>query len=1044
MESGATFLDRLGEFVRRYRYLVVAIWVLLAAGLNVAIPQLESVVSEHSTRFVPEDAPSTQVAQEMGREFKESTTTGLAYLVLERDTGLTDADHAYYDTVVRAIVADREHIESVMDLWSTPVTAGSVVSQDAKAVYLLAHIAGDPGSTRASQSVEAMRSAVDSVPRPDGMTARITGPAVTASDELDGVQSALLTITAITVVLIAALLIGVYRSFFVASIPLTTIGLTLAVSRQTVAFFGAHGVETSIFSVALLAAMILGGGTDYAIFSISRYHEARRAGRTMEQAYGEAYRTISPVLIASGLIIALTCSVMSFAHIGLFRTVGLPSAIGILVVIVASVTLTPACLAIIAERGWAEPKGKGTAHYWQSLASIVERRPARVLTGSLLVVALFGSILFTLDLSYDERTTMPDDAPSNKGYATAAQHYPENELLPSYLLIQSDHDMRTPKDFAALEQISAKLAEQPGVQSVRGVTRPLGGPIAEAAVGYQVGVLGDRLGSAAGELTAAQPEVARLDTGATQLADGSRQLTTGTGQLAAGALGAQAGSAQLVDGTRQLDNGLSQAVAGTAQLSGGAQQLRSGAAELAQGVSTATAPAQPLLGALEALRGTVAADPNCSANPVCAAAQATLAALDGSALGQTVADLGRLTTGAQQLATGAGQLSTGADQLLAALTTMQAGSAQLLSGQLQLDGGLGTLATGARQVDDGTKQLADGAGQVQAGVSQIATRMGALPAGLNEASSYLEGLQIAVGNRGDGGGFYLPTFAMQDENLKIAQRFYLSEDGRAARLIVTDSGNAFGVDGMARTQRLTDLARDAAQSTVLADSRIGVSGVTATYIDLKAMAWQDLRLIMLVASILILVVLAFMLRSLVAPLYILGSVVVSYAAALGLSVLLWQHLLDKPLHWAVPPMSFIALIAVGADYNLLLMSRVRDELDAAPAGGTRAAINRALTRTGGVITTAGVVFAITMFAMISSPITNIAQVGFTIGIGLLLDTLLVRTMIVPAVATLLGEHNWWPSKRGAVRPTMNRAPELLPHTGNGARDQASLIKPETM
>jgi RND superfamily putative drug exporter len=149
-----------------------------------------------------------------------------------------------------------------------------------------------------------------------------------------------------------------------------------------------------------------------------------------------------------------------------------------------------------------------------------------------------------------------------------------------------------------------------------------------------------------------------------------------------------------------------------------------------------------------------------------------------------------------------------------------------------------------------------------------------------------------------------------------------------------------------------------------------------------------------------------MLRSPVAGIVDLATVTASYASALGASVLIWQHLVGHPLHWAVPALAFIALVAVGADYNLLLAMRPREE---APAGMKTATI-RAFGGTGGVVTTAGIIVGLTMFALLGGDVVTIAQVGSTIGVGLLIDTLVVRTFVVPAIAVLLGRWFWWPRR----------------------------------
>ena len=149
-------------------------------------------------------------------------------------------------------------------------------------------------------------------------------------------------------------------------------------------------------------------------------------------------------------------------------------------------------------------------------------------------------------------------------------------------------------------------------------------------------------------------------------------------------------------------------------------------------------------------------------------------------------------------------------------------------------------------------------------------------------------------------------------------------------------------------------------------------------------------------------------RAFVAPLYLVGSVVISYFAALGLGVLAFQFILGQQLHWSVPPLAFVVLVAVGADYNMLIASRMRDD----PSASMRYGIIRTLGSTGGVITAAGLIFAASMAGLLFSSIGTVVQGGFVIGVGILLDTFVVRTITVPAIATLVGRASWWPAPAG--------------------------------
>ena len=153
-------------------------------------------------------------------------------------------------------------------------------------------------------------------------------------------------------------------------------------------------------------------------------------------------------------------------------------------------------------------------------------------------------------------------------------------------------------------------------------------------------------------------------------------------------------------------------------------------------------------------------------------------------------------------------------------------------------------------------------------------------------------------------------------------------------------------------------------------SRVDNTGAASINRDLARLSDADFAWFAVIALLVVLAVLVALLRSIVAPLYLLASVILSYSAAMGLSVLVWQHLLGVDLEWSVQAITFVILVAVGADYNMLLMSRIREE----SRDGGRIGIARAMTATGGVITTAGIIFAASMFALVSGSVDTLAQI----------------------------------------------------------------------
>ncbi|HTX95304.1 MAG TPA: RND family transporter [Mycobacterium sp.] len=257
--------------------------------------------------------------------------------------------------------------------------------------------------------------------------------------------------------------------------------------------------------------------------------------------------------------------------------------------------------------------------------------------------------------------------------------------------------------------------------------------------------------------------------------------------------------------------------------------------------------------------------------------------------------------------------------------------------------------------------------------------------------------------------FYLPPEVFQNADFKKAMNSFLSPDGKAARFIISHGGDPATPEGIARIDKIRTAAEEALKSTPLEDAKIYIAGMASTFKDFHDGAKYDLYIAGIGALCLIFIIMLVITRSLVAALVIVGTVALSLGASFGLSVLIWQYIVGVKLHWMVLPMSVIVLLAVGSDYNLLLVSRVKEEI----AAGLNTGIIRAMGGTGKVVTNAGLVFAFTMASMVASDLRIIGQVGTTIGLGLLFDTLVVRSFMTPSIAALLGRWFWWPQ---VVRP----------------------------
>jgi putative drug exporter of the RND superfamily len=257
--------------------------------------------------------------------------------------------------------------------------------------------------------------------------------------------------------------------------------------------------------------------------------------------------------------------------------------------------------------------------------------------------------------------------------------------------------------------------------------------------------------------------------------------------------------------------------------------------------------------------------------------------------------------------------------------------------------------------------------------------------------------------------FYMPPEAFDNPEFKRGLKLFLSPDGKAARMIISHEGDPANPEAISHIDPIRNAAKQAVKNTPLGDSNIYIGGTAATYKDIQDMAKYDLMIAGIASLSLILLIMMIITRSLVAALVIVGTVALSLGASFGLSVLVWQYILGIQLYWVVLALAVILLLAVGSDYNLLLISRFKEEIHA----GLKTGIIRAMAGSGSVVTSAGLVFAVTMCTFVVSGLQVLGQIGTTIGLGLLFDTLIVRSFMTPSIATLLGRWFWWPQR---VRP----------------------------
>ncbi|HTZ16222.1 MAG TPA: RND family transporter [Mycobacterium sp.] len=915
------------RMVRLFAIPIIAFWALLAISTNTFMPQVERVAEELAGPVVPHYAPSQRSLLAIGAKFQESNSTSLAMVVLEANRPLGDVDHQYYDELMRRLLRDTKHVQSAIDLWGKPITAAGAQSLDGKCTYVLLRLAGDIGQMQANESVAAVRDIVAKDTPPPGLKVYVSGAAPLAKDTVAIANNSLNNITIVTIFLIIGMLLLVYRSPVTLFVPLAGVLFELLVAKGVTATLGHLGyIELSSFAVNIVVALTLGAGTDYGIFLIGRYHEARHDGETREEAFYTAYKSVTPVILGSGLTIAGACYCLTFARLNYFHTMGPAVAISMLFTISAALTLGPAFLTVGSLFGLFDPKSKAKAHLYRRIGTSVVRWPVPILAASSAAVMLGAIFVPTYRQNYDDRQYQPASSSANQGFAAADRHFPKSKLFSEMLMIESDHDLRNSADFISLDRAAKALERLPGVAMVQSITRPMGRALEHATIPYLFTTQGSGNGQ---QLPFNQQQNANTIDQA--------QITTHTVAVLR----------KEIEFFQRVSDELHQTVLTV-------EDLERVSNDINDNVSNLDDFFRPI-------KSYFFWEKHCYDIPICWTFRSVFATIDQiDHLAEDIKfariSLAVVDQTFPQIIT---QLKLTADdsESLASLLTNTYGSSSLQTTQ--------TDQTFFDQVN----------------------------VGLDFDQSRSDDF------------FYIPHEGFDNEDVKTGMKLLMSPDGKAARFIITHEGDANGPEGVQHVEQFPTAITTALKETSLAGAKIYIGGSGATNKDIKQYAASDLLIVAIAAFVLIFLIMLFLTRSLMAALVIPLTVAFSYAGAFGLSILVWQHLIGLPLYWLILPLTFIILVAVGSDYNLLLILRVKEELHA----GIHTGLIRALGSTGGVVTSAGLVFAFTMLAMLSSQLRTVGQVGSTVCIGLLLDTLIVRSFVVPCILRILGPWFWWPT-----------------------------------
>lgn len=1032
--------------ILRFRWLLLALWVVAAIVLIIKSPDMNQLIRDKGQLTIADGYPSSVASDIIEKHSAKEKGTETFIAVFHDDKKLSQSQLKNIHSTISNLEKKKSElgISGITSHYDDKELESQLVSKDGHTVITLLDVKMD------EREVRDARGPLESAMRTDGVHTYMTGNSLISEDVIISSEKGLQKTEVITVIFIMVVLLLVFRSVVAPFVPLLTVGMTYLVSSTVVAFLVDRlDFPVSNFTQTFMVAVLFGVGTDYCILLLSRYKEELSSGQDIPSAIVTTYKTAGKTVIYSALAVMIGFASIGFASFKLYQSaVGV--AVGVFVLIIALFTLVPFFMLTLKKvLFW--PVKKDISHkesrIWGWMGNLAITRPLIALG----IVALFTVPLLVSydgDLSFNSLDEIGDEYDSVKGFNLVADSFGPGEIMPVKVVLENDDSMKSKEYLTLIETIGNNLEKLDHVEKVRSVTRPTGDKIEEIYVKKQADQLGkgigegtdgiskikDELNDAAASIQDSKPEMEKATAGIGDLTAGTKELQSGVGQL-------QTALSEIEKGIRQGTTGAGELKKGVAQASSQASELQSGTRELLKGYQGAQAGLEQLIteygkvpaglqDAQEQLAGLgeplgklvqnhpeIAGDPNLadiqsrieSATKQVAIAGGTVSALNEE-LGKVQSGLVTANGHLADVVEGLGQFSSGLEEVEKGLGQLETGLGQATSGQHQvvekipaIAAGMGEIASGQEKLQSGFGNMGDQLDQLGDGLSQSSDGLGKIEDGFGEAKKHLD--HIAEDTDLQQSGIYIPDQLLEDKDFQRVYDIYMSSDGKMTTMDIVLDSNPYAKQSMDMISSIEDTIVKATKDTKLEQANVGIGGVTSMNRDLESMSDSDYTktvIFMMVGIVLILVIL---LRSLVMPVYIIASLLLTYYSSIAMTELIFVNIMGYPgINWVTPFFGFVILIALGVDYSIFLMDRFSEykELD------VKTGIMLAMKNMGTVIMSAAVILAGTFAAMLPSGVLSMLQIATLVLSGLLFYALVILPLFVPVLINILGKANWWP------------------------------------
>ncbi len=884
----------------RLAWMIVAGWLGLTVAVFALAPDLSELTAGAFGSMLPDDAASMKAQRLIRETWPDQTHDSLVVALLVRPEGLIEADLAYarqLEGIFAAVDRERPSIIYHLGPSAEPEVAQRLRSADGTAQLVMAGLSADWVSPVADGLSRLLREQAESLSVPDGLQVIWTGDATLGSAYMDGVRTTLDRSGVIVVVLLLVVLLIVYRSITLALVPLLTIGCSLLMARAILAWLTTMtSWEVNPLIELFLVAVLFGSGTDLVLLLTWRFSESwdpdqADPGPTLVRTLG----LIWGALAGSAGTLIVTMLLLGLAEFKIFAQTGPSIALGMIISLLASLSLAPALLLLIARyrpsafRGFRDRDAGATG--WSRLGRSVMRRP--LLCWSLVLVLLVPPALLMIDneTTYDMLAELDPQTPALRGLETLTAKYGPGAVAPLTLVLElQDRDLTQaqdtdgplfgptvatptdteefdnwsdPRGLDLIDQVSRALSRRSSFGSVFSATMPLG--------------------------TRETLHPARLDSRLSQINDGVGQIRDGADQMAK-TFRRERARLQVLTEIRDL----------------------TGLSPFGARATTTTPESDP--------KPPAAKDPSDSVENAPQSPEASDSP-NSDPVDKLVRDISQ---------------------------------------------GLGEAASAAEQIVDGSAEASD---------------------------------QMRLIMKSPIGADALDRVLLTRENLDafpdLARSFerYMGPGRRITRIDVGLTGRLYTDEALDLADDLQQRTEDFEQDFLDESIRLDLAGPNQVMADVRRVTTADLRMAYILLPLGVFLMMLALMRDVGACINLVAAMMLTYFFTLGVTDWVFRAFFDaNGLDWKVKFFTFVLMVAIGVDYNIFLITRLHEELR---HGSLLEAIRASIGKTGALISSAAAITVCSFGSFMASPLTALQQLGFAMALGISIDALLVRPILVP-------------------------------------------------